>query len=92
MEWECLSQYFLVGPILASRKRGGMSRGAWQTLPRLSLIGYLEEIPKQEVQEKDIEKCFVGKHRDARLWVPGEQERGAFGVFGLGWWCRRFIG
>ena len=50
-------------------------------LPRVSLLGYLEEIPKHEVQEKEIEKCFVGKHRDARLWVPGSKSAAHLGVW-----------
>jgi hypothetical protein len=37
------------------------------------LIGYLEEITKQEVQAQGIEGCFVGVHGDSRLWLPGKK-------------------
>jgi hypothetical protein len=42
-------------------------------LPRFSLLGYLEKIPEQEVEEKGIAKCFVEGHRDARYWLPGNR-------------------
>ena len=50
-------------------------REAWSmaNLPRVSLIGYLEEIPDEEVREREIEECFVGKHKDSRLWLPGSK-------------------
>ncbi len=42
-------------------------------LPRLSLLGYLEHIPDLDVQENNIEECFVSTHQDSRLWLPGSK-------------------
>ena len=46
---------------------------ALANLPRLSLTGYLEEIPASEVTSKGIESCFVAKHKDSVLWLPGRK-------------------
>ena len=50
-------------------------REAWSMadLPRVSLLGYLEEIPGEEVEEMGVEECFVRRHRDSRLWLPGSK-------------------
>jgi len=50
-------------------------------LPRLSLIGYLEEIGLDEVQEKGIVHCYTGVHRDSLLWLPGEKWAAHKGVW-----------
>ena len=42
-------------------------------LPRFSLLGYLESISEEEVEEEGIKECFVGRHKDARFWVPGNR-------------------
>ncbi|KAJ9612171.1 hypothetical protein H2200_003768 [Cladophialophora chaetospira] len=42
-------------------------------LPRLSLTGYLEEIPSSAVTQKGVETCFVKKHKDSVLWLPGRK-------------------
>ena len=41
-------------------------------LPRLNMVGYLEEIPKDEVEVKKIAKCFTDVHNDAKWWLPGD--------------------
>lgn len=41
------------------------------SMPRYSLIGYLEDIPAAELQQHDIEGCFTGYHPDAVTWFPG---------------------
>jgi len=47
----------------------------WSTanLPRLSLVGYLEEIPQQEAKKKDIPACFTRVHGDSVMWLPGKK-------------------
>lgn len=42
-------------------------------LPRLSMIGYLEEIPLEEAESKGIVDCFVHTHADSRFWLPGDE-------------------
>jgi hypothetical protein len=70
-------------------------------LPRFALLGYLEKIPDAEVSEKELEKCFLRPHPDAKYWLPGNdihvsewvrlvvQEVYFFGGFGdrayIGW-------
>ncbi|KDQ53467.1 hypothetical protein JAAARDRAFT_39148, partial [Jaapia argillacea MUCL 33604] len=43
---------------------------------RVSLIGnvtiYLDDDPVP--QEEDIRKCYLSKHRDARWWLPGDED------------------
>lgn len=41
-------------------------------LPRLNMVGYLEEIPKEEVQQNKIAECFTRVHGDAKWWLPGD--------------------
>lgn len=55
-------------------------------LPRASLIGYLEEIPEKEVREKNVVKCFLKSHGDARWWLPGDRTSPHHGV-----WMRMMV-
>lgn len=43
-------------------------------LPRLSIIGYLEEIPLKVAKKTGIEECYTRVHGDSRLWLPGDRE------------------
>jgi hypothetical protein len=40
-------------------------------LPRFSLIGYLEKIEKDLVEELKLGECFTNVHPDAKYWLPG---------------------
>jgi hypothetical protein len=40
-------------------------------LPRFSLIGYLEKIDKNLVEELQLVECFTRVHPDAIFWLPG---------------------
>lgn len=40
-------------------------------LPRFSLLGHLEKIPKSEVEALNLGKCYTEKHPDAKYWLPG---------------------
>ncbi|KIX98079.1 uncharacterized protein Z520_06159 [Fonsecaea multimorphosa CBS 102226] len=51
----------------------GSKPWALANLPRLSLTGYLEEISSDQVNEKAIETCFLQKHRDSIMWLPGRK-------------------
>ena len=43
-------------------------------LPRLSLIGYLEEIPLATPSaQRALEACFLQKHKDSMMWLPGSK-------------------
>ncbi|KIV90988.1 hypothetical protein PV10_05582 [Exophiala mesophila] len=42
-------------------------------LPRLNLVGYLEEIPQPEADEAGIPTCFVAAHPDSAMWLPGKK-------------------
>lgn len=46
---------------------------ALANLPRLSLTGYLEEIPRDAVISQGVETCFLAKHRDSIMWLPGRK-------------------
>lgn len=41
------------------------------SMPRFSLMGYLEKMTAAEVQDAGIEGCFMGYHPDAVVWYPG---------------------
>ncbi|KAJ4356341.1 uncharacterized protein N0V89_004373 [Didymosphaeria variabile] len=43
------------------------------SVPRFSLVGYLEELTDEEVKEESIAACFVKKHPDAAAWLPGNR-------------------
>ncbi|KAH0846580.1 hypothetical protein FOPE_12112 [Fonsecaea pedrosoi] len=51
----------------------GKSPWALANLPRLSLTGYLEEIDDDDTDPKALETCFVRKHRDSVMWLPGRK-------------------
>jgi len=41
-------------------------------LPRITLFGYLEPLPKlSDSASAGLEKCFLKSHPDARVWLPG---------------------
>ncbi|KIX10405.1 uncharacterized protein Z518_01487 [Rhinocladiella mackenziei CBS 650.93] len=42
-------------------------------LPRLSMIGYLEEMSEDDIKNKDIPGCFTKVHGDSVLWLPGKK-------------------
>lgn len=42
-------------------------------LPRLNLVGYLEEIPQAEVDAASIPTCFTTTHADSAMWLPGKK-------------------
>ena len=41
------------------------------SMPRFSVIGYLEKISSTEVESLGVEGCFTGYHPDAVTWFPG---------------------
>ncbi|KAI9836932.1 MAG: hypothetical protein M1837_003164 [Sclerophora amabilis] len=43
------------------------------SLPRFSMLGYLENIPAWEVLQQGIPLCFARYHPDATAWMPGNQ-------------------
>ncbi|KIW17282.1 hypothetical protein PV08_04473 [Exophiala spinifera] len=42
-------------------------------LPRLSMIGYLEEMSAEEVESQGIPSCFTKIHGDSVMWLPGRK-------------------
>lgn len=42
-------------------------------LPRFSLVGYLEDIPVEDVVKQAIPACFIRNHPDAVAWLPGNR-------------------
>lgn len=50
-------------------------------LPRMSLIGYLEEIPASVVESADVVQCYTAVHRDSKLWLPGDKHAAHTGVW-----------
>jgi len=43
------------------------------SMPRFSLVGYLEPIPEDEVKKQGVKECFVKYHPDAIVWSPGNR-------------------
>ncbi|KAF2753454.1 hypothetical protein EJ05DRAFT_505093 [Pseudovirgaria hyperparasitica] len=43
------------------------------SMPRFSLVGYLEDIEKDEMNKLGVEGCFVKTHPDAAAWLPGNR-------------------
>lgn len=43
------------------------------SLPRFSLVGYLEEIDDNDVKKNLVPACFVKYHPDAAWWLPGNK-------------------
>jgi len=56
---------------LLSRKNPSILPYSAANLPRFSLLGYLEPISKDIVQELELAKCFTEMHQDAKYWLPG---------------------
>ncbi|TFK50259.1 hypothetical protein OE88DRAFT_1719538 [Heliocybe sulcata] len=46
---------------------------SFASLPRFSLVGYLEDLPHEDVQKSEVVACFVQHHRDAKAWLPGNR-------------------
>ncbi|KZZ96375.1 FMN-binding split barrel-related protein [Ascosphaera apis ARSEF 7405] len=65
----------------------GMLDHAQANMPRMSLIGYLENLPKldDDVREK-VENCFVDSHPDAVMWLPGHDDAAH-----RGFWARLVV-
>lgn len=63
------------------KERTGHPPWSAANLPRASLIGYLEEIPRGEVEEEGLVECFTGVHRDSRFWLPGDESSPHAGVW-----------
>lgn len=43
------------------------------SLPRFSLVGRLEDIDADAVKKAGIAACYVGYHKDAAWWLPGNR-------------------
>lgn len=43
------------------------------SLPRFSLVGRLEDIDVDTVEKAGITACYVGYHKDAAWWLPGNR-------------------
>ena len=53
-------------------------------LPRFSLIGHIEPVVQREVEDYDIKSCFLERHPDAELWLPGNQIHNS-------WWAKLVV-
>ena len=53
-------------------------------MPRVSLIGYIEPIPEEEVRELGVAQCFFSRHGEAVAWRPG-------GGVHESWWGRLVV-
>ena len=40
-------------------------------LPRFSLVGYIERLGQEEVEQYKIRDCFINTHWEASIWEPG---------------------
>ena len=41
--------------------------------PRFSLVGHLEDIDADAVEKAGITACYIGYHKDAAWWLPGNR-------------------
>lgn len=55
------------------KRKGGREPWSRADLPRMSLLGVMEEMSEREVREGRVVECFEGRHGDARLWRPGRK-------------------
>lgn len=53
-------------------------------LPRFSLIGRLERLSREEIEDNEIEACFLARHPDATIWTPGNDIHES-------WWARLVV-
>lgn len=53
-------------------------------LPRFSLIGRLEPLSREAIEDNEIEACFLARHPDASLWTPGNDIHES-------WWARLVV-
>ena len=53
-------------------------------MPRFSLVGYIEPIPTSEILSYDVETCFLDRHPDAEVWLPGNKIHQS-------WWGRLVV-
>lgn len=53
-------------------------------LPRFSLIGRLEPLSREEIEDNEIEACFLARHPDANIWTPGNDIHES-------WWARLLV-
>ena len=53
-------------------------------LPRYSLIGRIEALSRAEIEENQIESCFLKLHPDAHAWTPGNPIHES-------WWARLVV-
>jgi hypothetical protein len=52
------------------------------SLPRMSLLGWIEEIAPEKADSEHVAECFFEKHKDAKWWEPGRKDAHD------GWWGR----
>ena len=53
-------------------------------LPRFSLIGRLEPLSREEIEDNEIEACFLARHPDASIWTPGNDIHES-------WWAKLVV-
>ena len=51
----------------------GKENWAVADLPRVSVVGWLEELSAEDVEEAGVKECFLKAHHDAKLWLPGDK-------------------
>jgi hypothetical protein len=54
----------------SSKSKGALPFSA-ANQPRFSLLGHLDTIEQDVVEDKDIAKCYTDMHVDAKYWLPG---------------------
>lgn len=54
---------------------------SYANLPRLSLIGRIEEISEQDIEAHDIPGCFTRVHADSKWWLPGNKASPHTGIW-----------
>jgi Pyridoxamine 5'-phosphate oxidase len=51
----------------------GRAPYSYAALPRLSLVGYYDEIALHEAEKSGVVDCYLAKHPDAWQWLPGRK-------------------
>ena len=64
-----------------AKRNNGREYWAMADLPRVVLVGNLEEISDEDVERMGVEKCFTKTHPDSSLWLPGRKGAAHTGVW-----------
>ncbi|RYZ33171.1 MAG: hypothetical protein EOP49_36315, partial [Sphingobacteriales bacterium] len=63
-------------PIVERAPTAAEQDSQWRSpaaLPRFSLVGRLEDLKPEDVTNNLVPACYIGYHKDAAWWLPGNR-------------------